>query len=151
MSEHNISEIMKKYSGDPSTLIAILQDVQEEYRHLPQDALTQVADGLKVPLSRVFSVATFFKSFSLEPRGIHTISVCTGTACEVWGAKRLVEKIGDELGISTGGTTKDLAFTLKEINCPGCCGLAPVLMIGNDVYGKVKQSKVMSIVKKYEK
>lgn len=151
MSEHDVSGIVEKYEGDPSTLIAVLQDVQEEYRHLPQDALTQIADRLNIPLSRAFSVATFFTAFSLEPRGKHTISVCTGTACQVWGAKRLVEKIGDKLGISTGGTTEDLTYTLEEINCPGCCGLAPVVMISKDVYSKVKQNTVMSIVKGYKK
>ncbi|GAI67011.1 unnamed protein product, partial [marine sediment metagenome] len=124
MSEHDVSGIIEKYEGDSSALIAILQDVQAEYRHLPQDVLAQIAEGLSVPLSQTYSLATFFKAFSLEPRGKYAVNVCLGTACHVRGGPRILEKLERDLGVKAGETTADLNFSLDEVHCLGCCGLA---------------------------
>ena len=149
MSEHDVSGIIDKYGGDPSSLIAILQDVQEEYRHLPQDALAQVADKLSIPLSQTYSLATFFKAFSLEPRGKYAVNVCLGTACHVRGGPRILEKLERDLGIKAGETTEDLNFSLDEVHCLGCCGLAPVVTVNEDLYGKLNLTKLPRVLKKY--
>jgi len=149
MSEYNVSGILEKYGDDPSTLIAILQDVQEEYRHLPQDALAQIADNLSIPLSRAYSLATFFKAFSLEPKGRYAINVCLGTACHVRGGQRILEKLERDLKVDSGQTTEDLSFSLDEVHCLGCCGLAPVVTVNEDLYGQVNLTKLPRIIKKY--
>jgi len=149
MSEHDVSGIVEKYGGEPSTLIAILQDVQQEYRHLPQDALTQIADNLSIPLSRAYSLATFFKAFSLEPKGKYAVNVCLGTACHVRGGPRILEKLERDLGVKAGETTADMNFSLDEVHCLGCCGLAPVVTVNEDLYGKLNLTKLPRILKKY--
>jgi NADH-quinone oxidoreductase subunit E len=149
MSEYNVTEITENYDGDPSALIAILQDVQEEYRHLPREALTQIAERLSVPLSQAYSLATFFKAFSLEPRGRFAVNVCLGTACHVRGGPRLLEKMERDLGIKAGETTADLNFSLDEVHCLGCCGLAPVVTVNEDLYGQLSLTKLPRIIKKY--
>ncbi|GAG40216.1 unnamed protein product [marine sediment metagenome] len=149
MSEHDVSGIIEKYEGDSSALIAILQDVQAEYRYLPQDALAQIAEGLSVPLSQTYSLATFFKAFSLEPKGKYAINVCLGTACHVRGGPRILEKLERDLGVKAGGTTADLNFSLDEVHCLGCCGLAPVVTVNEDLYGKLSLTKLPRILKKY--
>jgi len=149
MSEHDVSGIVEQYGGEPSTLIAILQDVQQEYRHLPQDALTQIADNLSIPLSRAYSLATFFKAFSLEPKGKYAVNVCLGTACHVRGGPRILEKLERDLGVKAGETTADMNFSLDEVHCLGCCGLAPVVTVNEDLYGKLNLTKLPRILKKY--
>ena len=149
MSEFDVSPIIEKYQGDPSALIAILQDVQEEYRHLPEDALAQISSSLDVPLSQAYSLATFFKAFSLEPRGRYTVSVCLGTACHVRGGQRILEKLERDLKVESGQTTADLNFSLEEVHCLGCCGLAPVVTVNEDLYGKLSLTKLPRIIKKY--
>ncbi len=149
MSEYDVSGIIEKYEGDSSALIAILQDVQEEYRHLPEDALAQIAEGLDIPLSQTYSLATFFKAFSLEPRGLNCVSVCLGTACHVRGGQRILERVERDLGVKAGETTADLNFSLDEVHCLGCCGLAPVVTVNEDLYGKMSHAKVPRILKKY--
>ena len=149
MSEFDVSSIMENYHSDPSALIAILQDVQEEYRHLPQEALAQIAEQLSIPLSQAYSLATFFKAFSLEPRGIYSINVCLGTACHVRGGQRILEKLERDLEIQAGETTADLNFSLDEVHCLGCCGLAPVVTVNEDLYGQLSLTKLPRILKKY--
>lgn len=147
MREDRIVELIEQYSGKEWTLLNLLLDIQQEYNYLPKEVLGQLSTAMDIPLSRLYSFATFFKAFSLTPRGKHTIHICMGTACQVWGGQRLVAKISEELKIKPGETTEDLNFTLEKVNCPGCCGLAPVVMIDKDVYGKVTQSKLLKIVK----
>lgn len=149
MSEHDVAPIIDKYKGDPSALIAILQDVQEKYRHLPEDALTQISASLDVPKSRAYSLATFFKAFSLKPRGRYTVSVCLGTACHVRGGQRILDKLERDLKVESGATTADLNFSLEEVHCLGCCGLAPVVTVNEDLYGKLSLTKLPRIIKKY--
>jgi NADH-quinone oxidoreductase subunit E len=151
MNEHHVSEILTKYQGDPTSIIAILQDIQEDYSYLPQPALKEVSKELGIPLSRILSLATFYRAFSLKPKGKHPIHVCLGTACHVRGAQRIIEKFERELGIKPGETSADQEYSLDAIRCVGCCGLAPVVMVGEDIHGKVTQTKVSGLLKKYQK
>jgi NADH-quinone oxidoreductase subunit E len=145
-----IDAIMEGHDFASSRLIGILQDIQREMRYLTHDALRHVAGRLGIPLPRVYSVATFYKSFSLKPRGRHTVSVCLGTACHVNGGVGILEKLERELGIKAGETTFDERFSLESVRCVGCCGLAPVFVTDEDFHGKVTQDKISSILEKYE-
>ncbi len=150
MKDERIIEIIQKHSEERGALLNLLLEVQEKYNYLPKEVLAQISSEMNIPLSRLYSMATFFKDFSLTPRGKHTIHVCMGTACQVWGGQRLVDKLGEELKIKPGETTADLSFTLETINCPGCCGLAPVVVVDKDVHGKVSQKKLLSVVRTYK-
>jgi NADH-quinone oxidoreductase subunit E len=145
-----IDSIMERHGYARSKLMGILQDIQKEMRYLTHDALRHVAGRLGVPLPRVYSVATFYKSFSLKPRGRHTVSVCLGTACHVKGGVGVLEKLERELGIKAGETTFDERFSLESVRCVGCCGLAPVFVTDEDFHGKVTQDKIASILEEYE-
>ena len=142
-------EIVRPYHGDRSALIKALQAVQEEYNYLPKEALLRVAEALDVPLSDVLRVATFYKAFSLEPRGKHCINICLGTACHVRGGARLLSRIQSELGIDVGETTDDLAFSLDVVRCLGCCSMAPVLRIGEDTHGRIRLDRVAGLLRRY--
>lgn len=144
-----VESILDNYQRDKGMLVSILQDVQAEYNYLPEEALVEVSQTLGAPLSQVFSVATFFKAFSLEPRGRYLINVCLGTACHVRGAVKVLEAIERELDIKTGGTTKDLKFTLERVNCVGCCALGPVVVINGEYHGQMKTDKVKALLKNY--
>jgi NADH-quinone oxidoreductase subunit E len=145
-----VRKVLAVYQGDKSALIDILHDTQAEIGYLPEDALKEISAGLGVPLSRVYSVATFFKAFSLTPRGRHLINVCLGTACHVRGADKVVEQIEKELGIKTGENTADLRFTLETVNCVGACALGPIVVIGEDLHGEMTPDKVSEILKNYK-
>lgn len=151
MKDEKLIDIIQKHSGEEGALLNLLLEVQEKYNYLPKEILVEISQEMNIPLSRLYSVATFFKNFSLTPKGKHTIHVCMGTACQVWGGQRLVDKIGEELKITPGGTTEDLNLTLETINCPGCCGLAPVVVLDKDVHGKVTQNRLLAMVKEHRK
>lgn len=144
----DVEEILDKYGRDRGLLVSILQDVQEKYRYLPKEALQKVADALDLPMAQVYAVATFFKAFSLKPRGRHIVQVCMGTACHVRGAKLLLDKFERDLSIKNGETAPDLSVTLESVNCVGACALGPVVVVDDDVVGHVTMAKVDSIVKK---
>ena len=144
--EKKIESILDNYRRDRGLLVSILQDIQAEYNYLPKEALVQVNKGLDVPLSRVYSVVTFFKSFSLKPRGRHLINVCLGTACHVRGAVRVLEKIERELGISRSETTGDLKYTLETVNCVVACALGPIVIIDGEYSGQVKTDRVKPLL-----
>jgi len=148
--DQRLSEIFGKYEFDPGSIVAILQDIQEKFSYLPPDVLKTVSAELAVPLSRILSLATFYRAFSLIPKGKHPVHVCLGTACHVRGAQRVLEKFERELGIKTGETTSDREFSLDAVRCVGCCGLAPVVTVGEDVHGKISQTKVAGLLKKYK-
>jgi NADH-quinone oxidoreductase subunit E len=141
--------IIAGYQGKTSGLTTILQDIQDEYNYLPPQAMERVADKLGLPLTQVLHVATFYKAFSLEPRGKHLITVCLGTACHVRGGMRLVEQIERLLKIRAGGTTPDKQFTLETVNCVGSCALGPVMIVDGEYYGKMASSKVKRVLKKF--
>jgi NADH-quinone oxidoreductase subunit E len=145
-----IQAIVDRYEGDKGQLVSILQDIQTEYCYLPKEALEEVVKVLNVPMSQVYGVATFFKAFSLTPRGRHLIKVCLGTACHVRGANRVVDKMELDLGVKRKETTKDLRFTLETVNCVGCCALGPMVMIDDKYHGQMSSDKVSSLLAKYE-
>ena len=144
-----IDAIIKKYDEQKEFLICILQDLQERYGYLPKQALARVAEKLDVPLIQIYSVATFFKAFSLRPKGGHTIHVCLGTACHVRGAERVLGKIKRDLSIDVDETTKDMNFTLKTVNCLGACALGPIVEVNGKYHGHMNTNKVESVLKKY--
>jgi NADH:ubiquinone oxidoreductase subunit E len=150
MNEEKLAEILGKYQADQSTIIAVLQDIQEEFGYLPKDVLKTVSKEMNIPISRVLSLATFFNAFSLKPKGKHPINVCMGTACHVRGAQLILEKLERELKIKSGDTTPDGNFSLEEVRCVGCCGLAPVIMVGDEFHGKLSQTKIPGVLRKYQ-
>ena len=145
-----VEAIIKKYEGDKGQLVSMLQDIQTEYHYLPKEALDEVISLLGVPASQVYSVATFFKAFSLTPRGRHLIKVCLGTACHVRGAAKVVEKMELDLGVKRTQTTPDLKYTLETVNCIGCCALGPMVMIDDKYHGQISSDKVSPLLAKYE-
>ena len=147
--KEKVGQVLEKYQRDKSALIDILHDTQSEIGYLPKEALEEIGAGLGVPLSRVYSVATFFKAFSLQPRGRHLINVCMGTACHVRGSDKVLEQMEKELGIKTGGNTADLKFTLETVNCVGACALGPMVIIGEDYHGEMTPDKVNEVLKNY--
>ena len=148
-TREKVELIVANYQRDKGMLVSILQDIQAEYNYLPKDALTELSQGLGVSLSQVYSVATFFKAFSLKPRGRHLINVCLGTACHVRGAVRVLEKVEQELGINPGETAEDLKFTLETVNCVGACALGPIVIIDGEYSGQMKTDKVKPLLENY--
>jgi NADH-quinone oxidoreductase subunit E len=146
-----VEQIVDLHGRQREHLIAMLLACQEEFCHLPREVIETVARRVNAPVSVVLGIATFYRGFSLNPVGRHPIHVCMGTACHVQGAPRLLDAISRELGIARGGTTPDMEFSLDTVNCLGCCGLAPVVTIGQDVHGKLKQSAVPKMLRKYSK
>jgi NADH-quinone oxidoreductase subunit E len=144
-----VGQVLEKYQRDKSALIDILHDTQSEIGYLPKEALEEIGAGLGVPLSRVYSVATFFKAFSLTPRGRHIVSVCMGTACHVRGSDKVLAQMENELGIKNGENTPDLKFTLETVNCVGACALGPMVIIGEDYHGEMTPEKVNEVLKNY--
>ncbi len=144
-----VDAIIDAWGGDDEYVIEMLQGVQGRFRHLPKNALERISERTGADMGRLYHIATFFKAFSLEPRGETAIQVCTGTACHVQGSARVLEAFGRELGVEPGKSTKDLKFSLDGVRCLGCCGLAPVVTIGPDLIGGVDSSKVARLLKKY--
>jgi len=139
---NEVKEIIGRSPQKPSFLIAILQDIQRHFHFLPPEAIKETASALGVPLSKVYSVATFYNAFSLEPRGEHTCRICMGTACHIRGASMALEQAEKQLGIKAGETTPDLKFTLEVVNCVGACAMAPVVIIDDKYYGNVRVDKI---------
>ena len=151
MDMTNIDAIIDRYDGAPSALLAIMQDVQDAERYLPKEAMTRIAQKLEVPIARVYQMATFFESFHLEPRGKHICTVCMGTACHVRGAQRLVEQLERDLDVPAGNTTKDMMFTIEEVNCVGACALGPLVIINGEYHGNMTSGSLQKVVKKIKK
>ena len=145
------SKITGKYREKKSALLAVLQDIQAEYNWLPPEALRLVSKELCVPLIDVYSVATFYRAFSLNPRGKHLCTVCLGTACHVRGAPIVMDRLQDKLGITPGCTTKDNQFTLETVNCLGACALAPIVVVDGKYHGQTTVQKVDAILAKFRK
>lgn len=142
--------VEEKYHNNKEALVMILQDIIGFYDYIPPQVLPHVARKLGVPLSKVFSVATFYKTFSLEPRGKYIVSVCTGTACHVRGAKNIMNRLSKDLKLNEGETTDDLLFTLESVRCMGCCASGPVIRVNDDTHGGLDQEKVIPIIKRYK-
>ncbi|MGD2145911.1 MAG: NAD(P)H-dependent oxidoreductase subunit E [Anaerolineae bacterium] len=143
-----IDAILDRHHRAPSAIIAIMQDVQDEVNYLPEGTLRYVANQLEIPASKAFRLATFYRAFSLEPRGRHVVHVCTGTACHVRGAVKIVDALEREIGIRAGETDAELEFTLETVNCVGACALGPVIMVDNEYHGQMTGAKAARIIKK---
>jgi len=151
MQLETVDRIIQQHHAEKSALIAMLQDVQSKFTYLPQEALVHITRTIDVPLSRAYSLATFYRAFSLKPKGRFPVAICTGTACHVKAAVKILEKFERQLQIKRGQTTPDLNFGIEEVRCLGCCGLAPVVTVGPDLFGKVSLTKVDQIIKQYQK
>lgn len=143
-----VTEILKKHQDRKGPLMPILQEVNAAYNYFPENVLRYISQETKYSLSHITRIATFYSSFSLKPVGKHTINVCMGTACYVRGSGILLEQFSEKLNVKAGETTEDMLFTLKAVRCIGCCGLAPVATIGDDVYGKLQTKKIPEIIEK---
>ncbi|MCF8061754.1 MAG: NAD(P)H-dependent oxidoreductase subunit E [Deltaproteobacteria bacterium] len=144
----DIDTILERYPEEPRYLIALLQDVQAEYNYISEENLKLICEHLGVPMTQAWAVATFYKSFSLEPRGEHEIKVCLGTACHLKGSQRLVENLSRELGIQPEETTPDLKFTLDTVNCLGACALSPVAVIDDEYHSRVTSRELKRTIQK---
>jgi len=145
-----VDSLIDSYADKKEQIISLLQDIQAQFNYLPQDVLVKISQELDIPLSQVFSVATFFRAFALKPRGRHLVTVCLGTACHVKGGRRLVEKMERDYGIKPGETTEDMRFTLEAVNCLGCCALGPVVVVDGKYQSKVSPDKLDRVLKKYK-
>jgi NADH-quinone oxidoreductase subunit E len=150
MDNGKINKIINKYQGDAGSLIQVLLEIQREIRWLPREALEKVSKKLKVPLNRIQHIVTFYKAFSLVPRGRHEVHVCTGTACHVRGAPRLLDSVQDLIGIRPGETDMELKFTLETVSCVGCCALGPVMVVDGEYHGKMAPAKSEEVLKNYD-
>lgn len=145
-----LEELFAEYKGKKGALIPVLQKAQNLFGYLPEEVMSAIAEGIDLPLSQVYGVATFYSQFHLKPRGKNIIRVCLGTACHVRGATKVFDKIQEELGVEKGGTTEDLMFTLEGVACIGACGLAPVIMINDDTHGRLTPDSIPEIIAQYK-
>ncbi len=145
-----LDEIINEHKGKPEDLIVVLHKAQNPFGYLPGPVQEKVSEGLNVSISEVCGVITFYNLFTTVPQGRHSVKVCLGTACYVRGSQKILEKAEKELGVKTGGTTADRRFSLGVVRCIGACGLAPAMLVDEDVYGRVKTTNVMETIEKYE-
>jgi NADH-quinone oxidoreductase subunit E len=150
MNPSEIDTIIERYEARESAILAILQDIQAKEKYLPKEVLEQVGQRLHIPINKIYRIATFYRAFSLTPRGRHEVIVCLGTACHVRGAQRIVDQIGIELGIRRGETTKDRNFTLETVNCLGVCASGPILAVDGEYFGNMSPIKVEGVLKKFQ-
>ncbi|MFH1807947.1 MAG: NADH-quinone oxidoreductase subunit NuoE [Pseudomonadota bacterium] len=147
MCDHaDIENILQQHPRQSASMVGLLHDFQKHFRYLPEAALRATADYLEVPASKVYAIATFYKAFSLTPRGEHRVRVCTGTACHVRGSGLVIEELEKALGVARGETTADMKHTLEGVNCVGACALAPVVMIDDEVHGAVTPASAPALL-----
>jgi len=142
-------EIVARWSNRPENIIEMMHDIQNEFNYLPREILFEVSRQATVPLSKIYNIATFYNAFSLKPKGKYRICVCMGTPCHALGAPRVVEAIEREIGVKCGETTPDMKFSLEISGCVGTCGLAPVVIVGEDLFGPIPVNGVPKLIKKY--
>lgn len=145
----NFQVFIREHEDKAGALMQVLQEAQNSFGYLPMEMLKLTSKGLKIPMAEIYGVATFYSQFSFIPKGVNNISVCLGTACYVKGAQAILEEIENTLGIKQGGTTTDRKFSINPTRCVGDCSLAPVILINEDVYPKVKKDDIEDILKKY--
>ena len=145
-----LEEIIEKYKETPGALIPVLHEAQDLYGYLPFEVQKIIADGLNIPVAKVYGVVTFYSQFSLNPKGKYRVSVCLGTACYVKGAAEILDKLKERLSIDVGECTDDGLFSLDSCRCIGACSLAPVVTINDEVYGKLVPADIDGIIDKYE-
>jgi NADH:ubiquinone oxidoreductase subunit E len=145
-----LEPVIDRYAGRAGYLIPALKDAQDIFGYVPMEVQHYIARGLRIPPAHIYGVVTFYSFFTITPRGRHTIRLCLGTACYVKGAKEMVEMIEREMGLSVGDTSEDGRFTLEAVRCLGACGLAPVMMIGEDTHGNIEPKNTLKILEAYE-
>ena len=150
MEIEKIDQIIEKHHGEASNLLQIMLDIQSENNWLSKQALKRVSEKLDVPMTRIQHIATFYKAFSLVPKGRHKVHICMGTACHVRGATRILDTVEEATGIKPGETDLDLKFSLETVNCLGCCALGPVMEVDGKVHGKMSPVKASKALKTYE-
>ena len=148
--ERKLQEIIEKYKNINGALIPVLHEAQDVYGYLPMSVQKKISEKMNIPLSEIYGVVTFYTQFSLKPKGKYKVSTCRGTACDVKGSKLILEKLKEKLGISVGDCSEDGRFSLEACRCIGACGLAPVIMINDDVYGKLSPDDIDKILDKYK-
>ncbi|MEA3241443.1 MAG: NAD(P)H-dependent oxidoreductase subunit E [Pseudomonadota bacterium] len=149
MDNDRIDQIVAKHHGEPSSLIQVMLEIQSEHHWLPMDVLKRVSQKLQVPMTQIQHIATFYKAFSLVPKGNHEIHICMGTACHVRGSQRVLDMVEDMTGIKPGETDLDLKFSLETVNCLGCCALGPVMEIDGKTHGKMTPAETVDVLKNY--
>lgn len=147
--EAKLNAVIEECKNDKSLLMHVMQEAQEIYGYLPLEVQIMIAEGMDIPLQKVYGVSTFYAQFALSPKGKYNISVCLGTACYVKGSQQVLDKIVEILGIEPGECTQDVKFSLEACRCIGACGLAPVFTVNDDVYGRVTPDQVKDILAKY--
>ena len=150
MDTATIDQILDEHQGAPDLLIQVLLALQSKYNWLPKEVLDRVGERLQVPMSRIQHIATFYKAFSLVPKGRHQVHICMGTACHVRGATRVLDKVQDLTGIHPGETDPEMKFSLETVNCLGCCALGPVMEIDGKTHGKVSPADTADVINSYE-
>ena len=150
MDIEKVDQIIDKHNCKASSLVQILLNIQSENHWLPKESLVRVSDRLKVPMNQIQHITTFYKSFSMVPKGRHEIHVCTGTACHVRGAQRVLDAVQDQIGIKPGETDVDLKFTLETVNCIGCCALGPVMVVDGEYHGNIVPAQLEDVLNTYE-
>jgi NADH-quinone oxidoreductase subunit E/NADP-reducing hydrogenase subunit HndA len=145
-----IREICASFNNDPQELINVLHNCQEHFGYLPAEVQEVISNELVVPVAKIYGVVTFYSFFTMTPKGKHPVSICMGTACYVRGAEKVLDEFKKELGLQVGQTTPDGKFSLSSLRCVGACGLAPVVMVGDKIYGRVAPDEVRNILKEYE-
>jgi len=146
-----VGKVLARHPQQPSAVVDLLHDIQEQFRYLPEQAMRQAAGHLGISEARLYSLATFFEGFHLKPRGEHVCTVCMGTACHVRGAPRLLDQLERDLGIAPGQTTPDLQFTLQEVNCVGACALGPLVIVDGDYHGSMNSARLTKLVTRLKK
>ncbi len=149
VESERLEQILGNFDDRRANLIPVLQEIQAKYFYLPEEVLRRVAKKLRVPLPEVYQVATFYRCFSLKPRGKHHVQVCLGTACHVRGGERVLDRAIIESGAGPSGTSPDMQFTVEPVRCLGCCGLAPVVRVDKDTYAHLDQAKVKGVLNRY--
>lgn len=148
-NEAVVADILGQYEDRRASLIPVLQDIQAHFYYLPEEMLRKVSKKLRISLPEVYQVATFYRCFSLKPRGKHLVQVCQGTACHVRGSERILERVQTETNAGPSGTSPDMQFTVESVRCLGCCGLAPVMRVDKDTYAHLELGKIKNVVRKY--
>ena len=150
MDNDRVDQIIDKHEAEPSSLIQVMLEIQSENNWLPKSTLDRISERLEVPLARILHIATFYKAFSLVPKGRHGVHICVGTACHVRGASRILDTVQEKTGIKPGETDLDLKFSLETVNCLGCCALGPVMEIDGKTHGKMTTAETADVINNYE-
>jgi len=147
---NRVDGIIDRYEGERGVLIQMLLDLQSEFNWIPKEAIARISERMRIPKSQIYRITSFYKAMSLNPVGRHLIQVCLGTACQVRGAPKIMDRVKESLGIEEGETTPDMRFTLRRVNCLGCCAMGPVVVVDGNYHGKVTPSGVKDILQRYK-